>query len=307
MAAIQRFWFSKTSIEKNRSGENSVRNTLKIITTERVRWSWIEAQSFFPRFNAEHFEEPGYFLDSWKPNQTQGCIWEVELEYVPFKAERVDPNPLARIAEITFDTSLVEQPANRTWEGRPTVTTAGEPILGVMQQIPLVEYTVQKNLASDPSWLQSHLGAVNADPIQLRGLTWAPKTLLLASCSGGKFTTENRATYAPYTLKLMADYRTWTQEVWNQGTVQLKKVWRTYDDPNTKSGLAHKQVWVQVPIETGDPPEPVTDPVPIDINGVAIIDYLQKDQKQPIRPDALIKLYFETQKCLPFQGVLPLR
>ena len=307
MASIQRFWFSKTSIEKGADPLNNVlRNTLKILTTDRVAWSWIEKQSFFPRFNAEHFEESGFYLDSWKPNHLQRNYWEVELEYVPFKAGMIEANPLSRRAEITFETSLVEQPTFRTADNRPIVTTAGEFIEGVMERIPLVEYTLVKNLPTDPAWLQTHLGAVNGDAIKLRGLTWAPKTLLLNSVSGGAYTVENRTEFAPFTLKVIADVRTWTQEVWNRGTVELKKVWRTYDDPSSKSGLAHKQVWVQVPIETGDPPEPVSDPVPIDIKGRAVVNYLQRDEKQPIRPDSLIKLYFETQKTLQFQGVLPL-
>lgn len=307
MAGIQRFWYSKTAIQKSRDGEsNSLRNTLKILTTDRVSWDWLEKQNFMPKFNAEHFAEPGFFLDSWKPNHVQRCYWEVELEYVPFTLGKIDANPLSRRAEITFEASLVEQPASKAVDGRMICTTAGELITGVMERIPIVEYTIQKNLPSDPAFLLTHIGAVNVDAIKLRGVTWKPKTLLLASLSGGAFTTENRVEFAPYTMKLMGDPRTWTQEVWNRGTVQLRKVWRTLNDPNSKSGLTYKQIWVQEAIEAGDPPEPVSDPVPLDWDGRAVPEYLQKDSKQPIRPETVIKLHFETQKALQFQGVLPL-
>lgn len=307
MASIQRVWYSKTSIEKSRDGEsNRLRNTLKILTTDRVTWDWLERQNWMPKANAEHFSEPGFYLDSWKPNQIQKCYWEVELEYVPFTLGKIDANPLNRRAEITFDATLVEQATLRDANGNPICTTAGEFFTGIMQQIPIVEYTIQKNLPSDPAFLLTHIGAVNLDTLKLRGVTWKPKTLLLASLSGGAFTIENRVEFAPYTMKLMGDPRSWTQEVWNRGTVQLRKVWRTFDDPKSKSGLTYKQIWIQEAIEAGDPPEPVSDPVPLDINGRAIPEYLQKDSTQPIRPDALIKLYFETQKALPFQGVLPL-
>lgn len=308
MASIQRFWYSKKSVDRSGDIENqTLRTTLKVITTERVAWEFIEKQSFFPKYESEHWEERGFFLNNWKPVTSQGRVWEIELEFLPIKFGQPDPNPLNRPAVITFETSLVEQPTNWDTNRKPIVTTAGEFITGVMQKIPIVDYSVSKNLAADPKWLQTHLGAVNSDEVRLRGLLWKPKTLLLASVSGGDFTTENRTTFAPFGLKIMADVRGWTQEVWNRGTVELKKVWKKVDDPSTKSGVAYKHVWTQVPIEAGDPPERVTDPVPIDINGRAVPDYLQKNDKEPLKPDSLISLNFETQRALPFLGVLPLK
>jgi hypothetical protein len=299
MAEVQRHWYSKTIIEKSRDGENNtLRNTLKVITSEKVTFTWLETQSFFPKQNTEHFEEPGFFLDAWKPTHLQPCFWEIELEYVPFKAVQVDPDPVNRPPVITFSTSLIEQPASYTPDGKPIVNRAGEFITGVMQQIPIVEYKFLKYMAKDPKWIQTHLGAINSDWVKLRGIDWAPKTLLLSSAAGGEITITNRSQYTEISGTILADYRTWTQEVWNVGTVQLKKVKRLI------KGVS-KEIWIQVPILEGNPKKPVTEPVPIDEKGYQIVEpfpgglVTETDQK-------FIRLKFDTQPIKAFSE-LPLK
>lgn len=303
MASILAFRTYKSDIEDKRDRDNIVRDSIKLKTSSRVNWSTLRNMQPVPRWNQEHPKEPGFYLDFIKPTHVSRLIWELEAEYTPVKGGQIDPDPLARAADVTFTSSLIEQPTFFDYKKRPMTTTAGEFISGIVESVPLVEFSIKKNLAQDPAWLQTHLGAVNSDSVKLRGRVWAPKTLLFSAVSGGAFVTENRSTFSEYTLSISADPRTWTKEVWNRGTLQLEQVRKLVF---VGQQLVSRLVWVQVPIKEGDPPEPVQDPVPLDDNGRAIGDYLTQNGTEPIRTGKLIKLNFETQEPKSFNGVLPL-
>ena len=300
MASILEFITHTVDIEDRRDlTENLVRDKIILKTSAQVPWTQLRSMRPVPRWNEAHPRESGFYLDFIKPKQTSKLVWELEAEYTRMKGGQSDPDPIARPADITFTTSLVEQPTFFDKNLRPVTTTAGEFITGVMERIPLVDYSIVKNLANDPKWLQTHLGAVNADTVTLRGLQWKPKTLLLASVSAGSITTENRSTFSEFRLSILADARTWTQEVWNRGTVEL---YETYEVINGQA----RAVWSQKPILRGDPPAPVEEPWALDIDGAALRDHLQQSQTESYKPNRLIKLKFETQKDLTFRNVLPL-
>jgi hypothetical protein len=280
--------------------ENFVRDKILLKTSEQATWTRLRNISPVPAWNDPHPREAGFFLDDVTPTQKSRLVWELDAEYTPIKGNKLDADRTQRPAVITYSTSLIEQPTLFDREGRPTVNTAGQFVTGVMQRIPIVEYTVVKYLAADPRWLQTHLGAVNQDAMSIRGLRWAPKTLMLTAASGGEFITETKTSSTETQLTLMGDARTWSQEVWNLGTVEL------YETFDTIRGVT-KSVWRQKPILRGDPPAPVDEPVPLDEDGYAVPDHLQQSRVDPVKPGRLIKLNFETQPVLPFANVLPLR
>lgn len=307
MGTISRFWISKSAIEDKTDRESTVRDTLHIMTSDRMSWTQLRLQSVIPKYGSEHPREPGFFLEAMKPTQSKRCYWEVELEYNVFKAEQIDPSPLARPAEITWSTSLVEQPTERDSKGRPTCTTAGEFLTGIVEKIPLVEYSIKKNLPADPAWAQTHFGCVNQDAIKIRGLDWAPGTLMLISGSGGPFTVENKVSFMECSLSLLGDYRGWTLKVWNRGTVRLAKQKRTkWKLQGGKLIPVEQSVWVQVPILTGEPPAPVEEPVFLDDYGQEIIDALKPEKGSTLDPTKFIELTFDIQSERKFAGVLPL-
>ena len=286
--------------------EAKLRNKITLKTSERVNWTTLRKMSPVPQWNSQHPTEPGFYLDFIEPNHKSRLIWELECEYTVFAGGQVDPDPLSRPASVTFSASLVEEPSLFDADGRPTVNRAGEFVQGLVRQVPIVEYTFRKNYPSDPRWIQSHLGAVNSDSIKIRGIDWRPNTLLLASVAGGDFTEENRSRYTEISGTVLADPRGWTQQVWNRGTVQLKQVERTFDDPTAPSGIAIRRVWTQVPIVAGSPPEPVSEPVPLDEDGRSIIEAVQPSRTEPLPKGRLITLDFNMQPRVAFSE-LPLR
>ena len=256
-----------------------------------------------PQWDEPHPKEPGFYLDYIEPKRISRLVWELEAIYTVFKGGQVDANPLARPADITFNSSLVEQATMFDNKRRPIMNAAGEFITGVSQQFPLIEYSVVKNLASEGDWVQTHIGAVNSDVVRLRTLTWKPKTLLLTGVSVGPYLTENRTRYTEAQLTILADARTWTQEVWNRGTVRLIKT-----NTIVKLGQGRftlKDVWKQVPIYEGEEGSrtPVTEAVPLDLQAQPLVDFAQPGK--PIDPTKLVTLKFDVQPELAFSK-LPL-
>jgi hypothetical protein len=300
MATITHFRWYETEYEDPRdSREAIVRNKIKLKTSERVTWTALRLMSPVPGWGDEHPKEKGFYLDFVRPVHKSKHIWELEAEYSPIKAGQIDPSPLARPVVITYTSSLIEMPTQRDNKGRPMVNRAGELLQGIMLQRPILEYKFVKNLPSDPKWITTHLGAVNSDTIRLRGLNWAPRTLLLSAVEGGEFVTENRQSYTATTGTILADPLTWTQEFFNMGTVQLEQ------QPRMIKGK-EKLVWVQVPIMEGDPKEHISDPVPLDEDGVMISDAWEPSRTEPLKKQKLITLKFDVQPEKPFSE-LPLK
>lgn len=302
MATITEYARPQSKMKAGRDrDQNYVRDTVNLKTSDRVSFYQLLNMRPLPKFGDEHDREIGFYLDSIEPTLHAGGLhWKLELEFTPYKGKQLDPDPIARPADITLNTSLVEEPTYEDGKGNPTVNTAGQLINGIIRHVPLIEYTVKKNLATDPAWLQTHLGTVNQDVVTLRGRKWEPKTLMLMAASGGSYTTEYRTTFTEFTLTLMADARTWSQEVWNRGTVYLVETYQVI------RGVP-RSVWAQKKILQGSPPAPVDEPVFLDIDGQPILDHLKQTEGQNVDVSRVIKLNFLTQKEKTFSGVLPLK
>ena len=164
---------------------------------------------------------------------------------------------------------------------------------GVSRDRPRLVYRVEKNLGQDPDWLDTHVGAVNIDPVRLRNRVRKPNTLMLRRLSLGKYREENRTKFTPAVFELHYDPLGWIVKVWNAGTVQLVEF-------RTEAGA---KAYRQEAILQGKPAAPVSEPVPLDVHGRHIFDIAKPDELAPAR---LVQLEFEVQPRQRFTGVLPL-
>jgi hypothetical protein len=306
MATVSRYWISEKNIEETFDGQKSLRETVKVITSGLMTWQQLKREKFIPAAGQEHDKELGFFCTAVKPKIKQQTVWEIEIDWGIFEIPKRVEDPLDRPAKITMSVSLVEEPADRDYKGNLCCTTAGERLTGIMKQVPLVDYTITKNLKNDPKWLQTHVGAVNDDALYIRGILWKPKTLLVVSVSAGEIVTENDIKYAEYSYKLVGDFRGWTVDVWNRGTLRLEQQEKTQYVIQGRKLVAKKvKVWAQVPIMTGDPKTPVTDPVFLNEFGQEIVDLINPDEKNLVDKEKFIQRKFEIQEPLKFAGTLP--
>lgn len=298
--SIVKSWWSKVDGKDSReASKNFLRCTLNVITSRVYTYTQLRQLPGIPKQNSEHPDEPGFYLETVDPEKiAPGTQWRLMCEYTPFKLDDPEKSPLDRRPETTYDSSLVETPTFFDAKRRPMTTTAGEFITGIVEQIPVVDYSCKVNLPADPPWILTHMGGVNDAPVRIRGLTWPKNTLLIAGVSGGAFTVENRVKYTETTLRVLADPRGFQTKVWNRGTMRLRQL-------PTSSSNPKQNRYILVPITTGDPPEYVDEPVPLDLKGQPLDDFLTSDPsgKQPIQPGKLIELTFDVQKSVSFSNL----
>ncbi len=294
---IVRRWWSELDAKDNREADKSfIRCTLNVTTSRPYTYTELRKLREIPQQNSEHESEPNFFLENIDPKLHAGNKWSLVCEYTPFKMPELEKNPLDRSPDTTYDSALVDSPTFFDAKRRPMTTTAGEFITGIMEQIPVVDYSCKVNLAADPPWILTHMGGVNDAPVKIRGLTWPEKTLLVAGVSGGSFQIENKVKFAEVTLRVLADPRGFQTKVWNRGTMRLREL---------PSKAKKKKRFVLVPITQGDPPEYVEEPVPLDLKGQPLEDYLSPDPsgKAPVQPGNLIELTFDVQKSVSFRDL----
>jgi hypothetical protein len=300
MSVVKRWWSKLDGKDSREVAKNFLRCTLNVVTSRPYTYTQLRSLPGIPRQNEEHEDEPGFYLENIDPEKKDKFRWALQCEFTPFKLEENEKNPLDRSPDISYDSSLVETPTFFDVDRKPMTTTAGEFIQGIMMQIPIVDYTVKVNLPNDPPWILTHLGGVNSNPIKIRGLTWPKKTLLVAGVSGSAFTIENKVKFTEIGLRVLGDPRGFEQKVWNRGTMRLRQL-------PTSSANPKKNQYFMEPIKTGDPPEYVDEPVPLDEKGAPLEDYLNPSpgDKKPIKPGKLIELTFNVQKSVNFRD-LPL-
>lgn len=293
MPKIVQYAITEEKGDSVRDASNSITEKHVIVTDVPVTMQWIldncQAQQ-----NHECENTSGFYWDRISPNHVKRLVWEVDCVATPFQWEQIPDDPLQRAAVITATGSVVTEPANFDWVGKPIVTTAGEWIGGVMLERGVTVYHVQKNIGSDPDFLDEYNGACNLDPVTIRGKTRRPGTLKFLNPVLGAYSVENRVRFCTLDFDLHWDPRGHWIERLNMGTLQLFEV-------------LPKQ-YLQIPILSGEPLQPVEKPVPLDIRGQVITDALKPSSDgKPFDTSKLVKLKFQVQPLKRFNGVLPLK
>lgn len=296
MAQILDYKITQLSGQLSRSGTDSIAQTHIISTDQLVTLPWIQSHRSTPKLHAPVLDFPGYYWDDLKPVQKTKLVWEITGSATPFEFEPEPDSPLAMPADIAVNSELIEEPTRFDAKGKPIVTRAGEWISGVNRSRPILTYVVAKNLATDPAWLETHLGAVNQDPVRLRGRICQPNTLMLRRLSLSPYTTKDRVRYTVCSFELHYDPQTWIRRLWNIGTIQLVEF-------QTAAG---RKAYRQERIKTGVPAQPIESPVALDKKGKVIPGVLTPEADTPVDVSKMEILYFDVQPLQKFTGVLPL-
>lgn len=283
----------ETEIQHNSDiTQNRIRDKVRIKTSTVATWDQILASGLVPTFWAPHGKTLGYGLNDWQPKHIKPLVWEADVEYLPIS----ELNPLKKPPKVSFDGSLIEQPTFKDNKNKLTTNTAGQLFTGIIEQVPMMNYSVRVNLANDQPWMQDYLGAMNSDTVRLRGLQWKPKTLLVGQITGGDFQNLNGVTFCEYMITILANPQGWPQTVLNRGTYELQDEIEYARIDETGNPINPKKTGrkIQVKISTEEP-------VPLDLMGRRIINWLDND----IPLNRLVTRTFDIQRELPFKK-LPL-
>lgn len=290
-----------TETDGDLSADGFINETITVVTDEAVSMEWIYNHARTPKEHQELAHHRGFYWQRITPKRIKRLVWELACVATPLQVEPIPENPLARPAVITCQGNLVTEPTNFDWKGRPITTTAGEFIGGVERERGVMVYQVSKNIATDPPWLDAYLGAVNLDPVKLRGVMRPAGTLKLLNPNLSGYDIENKTRFCVFSFDLLYDPLGHHAERWNAGTLQLRAI------PLFDGARVIKNLWVQERILSGTPLQPVESPVFLDRRGQVLKGFLTSNESgQPVDVSKLVKLKFHVQPQQKFNGVVPL-
>lgn len=201
-------------------------------------------------------------------------IWQVTFGYSSEK--ELQPNPLNDPAEITWSDEQFQRPLVKDRNGKKVVNKAGDwfdpPYM--IDDSRLVA-TVVKNVAAVPAFILTYRNVINSDPFNLDGIPVAAGCAKIKAIQVSKWQERNNIRYRTLTMPISLNADGWKVELLNLGLYQLV-------------GGARKPCVVEGKC--------VSNPVPLDINGVQIANPTI---------DNVVTLEFDAYGQAPF-SVLPL-
>ena len=156
-------------------------------------------------------------------------IYILDVEYVFSEYKTPFHVPI----EWEWETAFLEIPAYTDNKGRPCVTEAGEPILGLTRKLKLWVFRGKRNVPGVPPWFRNYGVSMNSDNVKIDGQDFVKRELELQriGLGGWESQTINRREYRyrPLSFEMWFNPLTWTTEVLNLGFNEL--LVRRYVDP----------------------------------------------------------------------------
>lgn len=161
-----------------------------------------------------------------------------------------EENPLSRRAKIRWNTAKYQKAIDRDVDGDAVVNSAGD-YFDPPPQVDRSRWTatVQKNLASVPSWIIDYTDAVNDSPFTFQGLSVGTRVAKIMSIEISDQQVENDIPFFVFGYTLEFRPETWKLLVLDQGMRHI-------------FGTDRFQI-----LDDRSPPRPVTSPVCLDGEG----------------------------------------
>jgi len=173
-------------------------------------------------------------------------VWSVTASYTNKVDEDDEPeeDPLARPWKLSWSSAAFQIVAERgikretidalgnTVEAAPAGDIEGPIVNSAGDQFdPPIQIdssnwtiTAKKNVATVPTWLMDYRDALNDATITIAGVEFDEHELRISAMSIGEFTIENDVGYYPFQVTITQKKETWTREILDQGTHEIKTV-----------------------------------------------------------------------------------
>ena len=245
---------------KNSKGSRSYSAEFRLKTTSQSEDAFdVGSHMSLPIIGDTHPSDSGAWCDDIDVNCTDGwtgwvvtCNWTTEREYAT--------DPTADPAIVTLNTEQFQKPAVFDVDGYGICNSAGDPYdpPNMMDDSRRL-FTVQKNMASVPSWVISSQDAINSDVFSLGGLSIGIGLAKVQSVAVGEPQIRNGVAFRVVTFQIQVQRDGWTLKPLDAGFREL--AW----DGSTRINIYN-------PASTGDTyggTERVTAPVPLNGSGQA--------------------------------------
>lgn len=155
--------------------------------------------------------------------------WVVTINYTSerYGSFGLTDNPLNQRAEITLQTESTREIANKDKDGEAILNSAGDYYEGgVPVEVSHLAFSIVKNIANTPSWLNDYRDAINNDIFYLDGVQVTVRTAKLSQIAIGKWAMQNKVWYRQLTMTIKIR-DTWVANVLDRG------LYRFVIDPDT--------------------------------------------------------------------------
>lgn len=253
-----------------------------------------------PRVGDPHPHSPALFAIDIAPTQQRNKYWwDVVVEYSSAPEIEKHDNPLKRPAEVSIAWQPQEVLTTVDAEGEPMRNLAGELLAPQGDDGMQLVIRVVKNLPpSIPSWVLSYRGAVNADPLRLKGLTFPKETLRVRGLDL-RFPPqlENRIRFVPLSLELHYEPAGWFWRPLNRGFHESVVRDKRLDDGRVVK--VRRLERIKLPPTNEYPAEELF----LDQNGRVYRTKEGEIRTQDLSPREIITLKFPKGKRLPFSAL----
>ena len=198
------------------------------------------------------------------------------------------------------ETATVEIPAYADVDGKPLITRAGEPILGLTQRANVWRLTGERNVPGFPNWMKEYGASTNSDTVRVGSIAVPKDHLSLQKLSLGDIDDSVKVAGQPILFRKMElevwwNPRSWVTEVLHQGFYELQKVTQTTKSGGTKT--------LEVPVRCTNDGKDTQKPVFLNSDG-----YRPRDKdgniKTILEPTDIVVLRFFLDKRLPYNPLI---
>jgi len=167
----------------------------------------------------EHDKRKGFYLRDMEFDRGADdiYIWTVTIDWTDDWPS--EPDPRKRPPRYTLGSISIGYSELFDSEGKPYQNTAGDFFSDLPEKkLAAWRLTIEKNIPVPwPDWILEYNSAVNDAAVKLGGVRWPKETLLITDLSIGDTETENVFTYAPMSMVVEYNPRTWVQRIPNRG------------------------------------------------------------------------------------------
>lgn len=218
--------FNEIPGKESNEGKEGVREYHRrfVIETAHASISSEQIKQFelFPQRWERHPDDNTAFCVSRRCTQDKkgSRFWTAECFYTTDVFSEIE-NPLERPPDVKWGTVEYTEARLTDLDGKPLVSTAGEPLADIQIESPGLVADVTVNLPDKPLWFRGMINAVNQGTVSFDGESFKAGELRIKALGCSSYQTEQRIRFRQLTMQLQSREGGWQKQVLNRGYYQL--------------------------------------------------------------------------------------
>ena len=225
-----------------------------------------------------------------------GRFWDVEIFYTNDFRDDTE-NPLERPPVIEWSSVEYAIAVPTDLEGKPFVSTSGEPLAEVMVESPGLVANISVNVPEKPTWFRKYLNSVNNGAITFDDESFGKGDLRMKSLSVGGFVFDQGVWYRQLKMQLQSRDGGWQKRLINRGYYEVFVKNVKQKNGKNKKKYEYKQIKIDG--------TPAVEPQLLDADG-KYLDLLKDGVLDPEQMQKVVVLDFKVRHDRDY-SILPLK